>query len=114
MISYKGYTGTVRFDAEAEIFHGEVLGLRDVVTFQGTSVDEIKNAFEESVDDYLEYCAERGEEPDKPFSGKFLVRIDPKLHRRLHELSAGDGESLNSWLSMRLEEAVGEYGKKEE
>ena len=55
MINYKGYTGTVRFDAEAEIFHGEVLGLRDVVTFQGTTVEEIKAAFQDSVDDYLEF-----------------------------------------------------------
>ena len=103
MINHKGYCGTVRFDDEADLFHGEVLGLRDVVTFQGTTVEELKGAFRESVDDYLEFCEERGEEPDKPFSGKFLVRIDPSLHRRLYELSASEGESLNSWVASRLE-----------
>ena len=103
MITHKGYCGTVRFDDEAEIFHGEVFGLRDVVTFQGTTVREVKRAFEESVDDYLEFCEERGEEPDKPFSGKFLVRIAPQLHRRLYELSADEGESLNAWLATKLE-----------
>lgn len=103
MMTYKGYSGTVRFDDESEIFHGEILGVRDVVTFQGTTVEEVKRAFEESIDDYLEFCEERGEEPDKPFSGKFLVRIDPRLHRKLYELSADEGESLNAWLSEKLE-----------
>lgn len=103
MMTYKGYSGNVRFDDKAEIFHGEVLGLRDVVTFQGTTVEELKTAFEESVEDYLEFCGERGESPDKPFSGKFLLRVDPQLHRRLYELSVDEGESLNSWLTHTLE-----------
>lgn len=106
MINYKGYSGTVRFDDEADIFHGEVLGLRDVVTFQGTTVEELKQAFKDSVDDYLDYCAERGEEPDKPFSGKFLMRLDPTLHRRLYELSAEEGTSLNAWLADKLAQVV--------
>lgn len=104
MMNYKGYNGSVRFDDEAGVFHGEVIGLRDVVTFQGTTVDELKQSFQDSVDDYLDFCAERGEEPDKPFSGKFLLRVDPVLHRRLVELSADDGESLNNWIASRLGE----------
>jgi predicted HicB family RNase H-like nuclease len=104
MMTYKGYTGSVQFDDEAEIFHGEVVGLRDVVTFQGTTVDELKHSFLDSIDDYLEFCESRGEEPDKPFSGKFLLRVDPLLHRRLSELSASEGESLNNWIASRLEE----------
>ena len=106
MINYKGYSGTVRFDDEAEVFHGEVLGLRDVVTFQGTTVEELKHAFRDSIDDYLDYCEERGEEPDKPFSGKFLMRLDPSLHRKLHELSAENGTSLNAWLTDKLAQVV--------
>ena len=102
MINYKGYSGTVRFDDEAEIFHGEVLGLRDVVAFQGTTVEELKRAYRDSIDDYLEFCAERGEEPDKPFSGKFLMRLNPSLHRRLFELSAEEGASMNAWLAEKL------------
>jgi predicted HicB family RNase H-like nuclease len=61
--------GKVEFDDEADILHGEVIGLRDVITFQGRTVDEVKGAFRESVDDYLAFCAKRGEEPEKPFSG---------------------------------------------
>ena len=70
MMEYKGYIGVVEFDDEAGIFHGEVVNTRDVITFQGMSVAEIKKAFRESVDDYLEFCKKRGEESDKPFSGK--------------------------------------------
>lgn len=106
MMTYKGYSASVRFDDEAEIFHGEVIGLRDVVTFQGTTVDELKQAFQESIDDYLEFCEDRSEEPDKPFSGKFLLRVDPLLHRRLVELSVNEGESLNNWIVSRLGEFV--------
>jgi predicted HicB family RNase H-like nuclease len=102
MMNYKGYSGSVKFDSDAEIFHGEVVGLRDVVTFQGTTVEELKEAFRESVDDYLEFCQQRGEQPDKPFSGRFLLRVDPVLHRRLAELSAQNGESLNNWIASQL------------
>ena len=107
MMTYKGYAGSVRFDDEAEIFHGEVTGLRDVVTFQGRTVDELKAEFQHSIDDYLEYCESRGEEPDKPFSGRFLLRVDPALHRRLVELSSNEGESLNNWIASRLGDLIG-------
>ena len=95
-MTYKAYGGSVRFDDESDIFHGEVTGLRDVVTFQGRTVDDLKAAFQDSIDDYLEFCASRGEEPDKPFSGRFLLRVEPSLHRRLVELSSSEGESLNN------------------
>jgi predicted HicB family RNase H-like nuclease len=75
-----------------------------VITFQGRTVDELKGAFRESVDDYLEFCASRGEEPDKPYSGRFLLRVDPELHRKLVELSTDEGESLNTWIASRLGE----------
>jgi len=93
----------VAYDDEAEIFHGEVIGLRDVVTFQGKSVDGLKEAFKESVDDYLAFCIERGEEPNKPCSGKFTIRISPELHQRLVAEAANEGVSLNQLATKRLE-----------
>ena len=104
MMNYKGYGCTIRFDDEADIFHGEVTGLRDVVIFQGRTVDEVNSAFRESIDDYIEFCVRRGETPDKPYSGRFLLRVDPALHRRLVELGMNEGESLNSWIASRLGE----------
>lgn len=102
MMTYKGFSGCVKFDAEAEIFHGEMVGLRDAGTFQGATVKELKEAFLESADDYPEFCQQRGEPPDKPFSGRFLLRVDPVLRRRLAELSAQEGESLNNWIASQL------------
>ena len=104
MMTHKGYGCAIRFDDEADLFHGEVSGLRDVVTFQGKTVAELRKTFRDSVDDYLDFCASRGEAPDKPFSGRFLLRVDPALHRRLVELSADEGESLNNWIASRLKE----------
>ncbi len=71
MMSYKGYTGHFKYDDRAEIFHGQVSGIRDVITFQGRSVDELKEALKDSIEDYLEMCEEEGKSPDKPFTGKF-------------------------------------------
>lgn len=102
MMTYKGYTGNVAYDDDAEIFHGEVIGLRDVVTFQGKTVDELKKALRESVEDYLAFCAKRGEQPEKPCSGKFVVRIPPTLHRRLIVEAASEGISLNQWAVKKL------------
>jgi predicted HicB family RNase H-like nuclease len=106
MIEYKGYVGRVEFDPEAAIFHGEVINTRDVITFQGRSVDELRHAFQESVNDYLAFCKQRGEEPDKPFSGQFLTRLTPELHRQVNMAAAMSGMSLNSWVSQALESAL--------
>ncbi len=103
MMQYKGYVGNVEFDAEAGILHGEVLGLRDVVTFQGRSIDEIERAFRESVDDYLDFCHSRGESPEKPRSGTFMVRLGSDLHRRLDMVARREGKSLNSVVKEFLE-----------
>lgn len=107
MMQHKGYTGKVEFDADAGILHGEVLGIRDVVTFQGTSVAEVQKAFRESVDDYLAFCKQRGESPDKPCSGQFLVRIDSELHRKASVLAAAEGRSLNSVVGEALSIRIG-------
>lgn len=106
MMKYKGYIAHVKYDDEAKIFHGEVLGIKDVVTFQGTTVDEIEAAFKGSVDDYLDFCKERGEEPDRPFSGKFNLRIPPDLHAKLSIAAQLEGESLNNYIAKMLQKLV--------
>jgi predicted HicB family RNase H-like nuclease len=106
MMEYKGYVGKVEFDDEAGIFHGEVLDTRDVVTFQGQSVDELKAAFQESIDDYLAFCKQRGEEPNKPFSGQFITRVPPELHRQVNLAASISGKSLNAWVVEQLQTAA--------
>ncbi len=101
-----GYTGYVEFDDEAGLFHGEVIDTKDVITFQGTTVEEIQIAFRDSVDDYLEFCTERGEKPGKPFSGKFVLRIPPSIHHQIYVKAVKSGKSLNKWVQETLEEAI--------
>jgi len=103
VLEYKGYTGKVEFDPDAGVFHGEVIDLRDVVTFQGTSVDEIEEAFRISVDDYLDFCRELGEAPDRPFTGRFMLRLPPRLHRKAYVNAVREGKSLNQWIADRID-----------
>lgn len=102
MLKYKDYIGYVEFDEEAEIFHGEVVNTRDVITFQGSTVQSLKKAFKESVDDYLAFCQERNEQPERPFSGKFNVRLDPELHREAYIAAKMAGISLNTWVARAI------------
>ena len=82
-MEYKGYIGDVTFDSDAHLFHGEVINTKDVITFQGKTVDELERAFYESVDDYISWCKEDGVEPEKPYSGKFNLRLTPELHKEV-------------------------------
>jgi len=106
MLEHKGYVGHVEYDDKAEIFHGEIINTRDVITFQGKSVDELQAAFVDSIEDYLEYCIKRCEKPEKPFSGKFVLRTSPDLHRELFLAAKKAGKSLNAWLNEQLERAT--------
>lgn len=107
MMEYQGYLGKVEFDDAAGVFHGEVINIRDVVTFQGDTVTKLKKAFRESIDDYLAFCQQRGEDPDKPFSGQFVTRISPELHRLVNAAAKLSGKSLNAWVAEQLQAAVG-------
>jgi len=106
MMEHKGYVGRVEYDDEAGVFHGEVINTRDVMTFQGTTVAELRKAFHDSVEDYLAFCQERGEEPEKPFSGQFITRLSPDLHRRINLAAILSGKSLNAWVTEQLESSV--------
>lgn len=105
-MQHKGYVGVVELDEEAGIIHGRVIGLRDVITFQGETVAAARKAFEDSVDDYLAFCKERGEEPEKPYSGRLLVRVTPELHRALAGVAESRKQSMNSLIEAALVRAV--------
>ena len=108
MMEYKGYIGKVEIDEEAGILHGEVINIRDVITYEGRSVEELQHAFRESVEDYLAFCSERGEDPEKPFSGKFVVRLPTEIHRKAYVRAKLADKSLNSWVAEVIESAVQE------
>jgi predicted HicB family RNase H-like nuclease len=106
-VTYLGYSAKVTFDADAEVLHGEVVGLRDVITFQATSVEGLKAAFRDSVDDYLKWCAELGQEPERAYAGRFLVRMDPGVHRDLALAAERAGISINAFVVACVEREVG-------
>lgn len=108
MLKYKDYIGHIEFDDTAEIFHGEVINIRDVITFQGKSVAELKKAFKESIDDYLAFCKKRNEQPEKPFSGKFNLRLDPDLHRQVSIAAKKSHMSLNQYIAEAIKHHVQE------
>ena len=112
MIDYKGYTGVFEFDASLDAFRGRIVGLRDVVTFEGRSLDELRRAMAESVEDYLELCDEAGKEPERSYRGEFLVRTTPELHRAVAVEAESAGMSLNAWVETTLAATVAEAGPK--
>lgn len=104
MLEYKGYVGTVEFEPDDMAFHGEVVGLaQDGIHFTGKTAEEIEQAFRESVDDYLAWCAERGVEPDRPYSGKIMIRIDPAHHRKAAISAKAANLSINKWFEQLIE-----------
>ncbi len=98
-IQYKGYTGVFEYEPDDEAFHGTVLGIRDVIHFCGGSIAELKTALADSVEEYLDMCKADGVEPQKPFSGKFALRLDPEIHRKVAEVAKASGKSLNAWMA---------------
>ena len=106
MMDYEGYRAVVTYDDEVGVFHGEVVDTHDVITFQGTSVGELRQAFRESVDEYLNVCAERGRTPDKPFSGNVALRLPPSVHRDATAAARSADQSLNAWLTETITRAA--------
>jgi predicted HicB family RNase H-like nuclease len=106
MLKYKGYIGQVEFDEELKTLHGRVIGLKDVITFQGNNAQEIEQAFKDSVEDYLEFCRKLGEKPEKTYSGKIPLRIDPELHAELSAKASMHGLSLNSFIAEQLKKCT--------
>ena len=105
-MSHDGYLATIELDEDAGLYHGEVINTRDVLTFQGRTFDDLKAAFADTIADYIEWCRERGKEPERPYSGNFTVRISPELHRRLATLAARSGKSVNTFITEALERST--------
>jgi predicted HicB family RNase H-like nuclease len=101
-MEYKGYLGTVEYDPEAKLFHGDIINTRDVITFQGTTVAEIERAFKDSIEDYLTWCKEEGVEPEKPYSGRFNLRLPPELHKEVAVKAKKLKVSINSFVEKAI------------
>ena len=105
-MTYKGYTARVEFDDRDSIFVGRILGIRNIISFHGETVSELRTAFERSVADYLLDCEQQGIQPEKPASGKSLLRVPPEVHGRALVAAQASGKSLNQWASEVLQQAA--------
>lgn len=107
-LKYKGYSGSVEFSPEDNCFFGKVQGLKGtLISYEGTSVDEIRQDFEEAVECYLDSCRERGVEPAKPYSGRLIVRMPSDLHSAVAQAAAKTGTTINDFINTALQHKVG-------
>jgi predicted HicB family RNase H-like nuclease len=107
-VKHKGYEAVVGYDEDDRIFTGRVIDTQDVIAFDGASVAELETAFQAVIDEYLEDCTRIGKQPNKPFSGKFVVRIPPEDHRAAVVAAEKAGVSLNAWAADALRKAAHE------
>jgi len=102
-LEYKGYRGNVEYSAHDHCFYGKVLGIRALVTYEGSDVDTIEREFQASVDEYLDLCEQEGIIPEKEYSGLFQVRVSPEIHRELAIKAEASGKKLNTVAAEALE-----------
>ena len=105
-IAYKGYTANIEFDAADGLFVGRLAGINDVVGFHAETVEDLKRAFHEAVDDYTVTCTALSKAPEKPYSGKLMVRVAPEIHAQAALAAQLSGQSLNRWTEGVLREAA--------
>jgi predicted HicB family RNase H-like nuclease len=106
IMSYKGYAARIEYSDDDGCFIGHIAGIRDIVGFHGESVSELRQAFEEAVDDYVVTCEKLKRTPQRPYSGKVMLRIEPSIHARVAMQAESQGKSLNAWAQEALLRAV--------
>jgi predicted HicB family RNase H-like nuclease len=106
IMTYKGYTARIEFDADDEIFVGRLLGVRDIISFHATAVAKLRREFEAAVNGYLKYCDAHGVAPEKPASGKMMLRVPPEVHAAANVAAQAAGKSLNQWASDAIKHAA--------
>jgi predicted HicB family RNase H-like nuclease len=108
VIKYKKFIGSVRFSAKDEVFFGKIEGIDDLVTFEGDSVTELKKAFSEAVEDYIELCEKKNKSFEKSYNGSFNIRLPQELHKMAAMKAKTKGISLNHLIKQAVEKVVSE------
>ena len=103
LMQYKSFYGSAEISLEDGVLFGKIECINDLVTYEADNPAELKAAFEEAVDDYIQTCAEIGKEPEKPFSGTFNVRVGPDIHKKAYLKSLNEGLSLNDLVKKSIE-----------
>jgi predicted HicB family RNase H-like nuclease len=105
-LTYKGYIATIEPDLDDGILVGRVINARDIIGFHGETISEAVKSFHAVIDEYLEDCQQRGINPNRPYSGKFNLRLPPELHSQIASAAARSGKSLNQWVIEKLEQVA--------
>ncbi len=105
-MNFGDYIAKIDFDSDIGMFHGRIINIRSVINFYGESVDKLQEEFESSLQAYLDVCKEKGIDPDKPYSGRFNIRMSPEQHRRFAQHAAKESKSLNAWALEAMEQSV--------
>lgn len=112
ILKYKGFIGAVHYSGEDNVFFGKLMGIDDLITFEGESVQALNNAFQEAVNDYLELCESNGKSPQKSYKGSFNVRINPGIHKQAAHRSMELGMSLNQFVEQAINDKIKSTGHK--
>ena len=110
LLEYKGYNGTVEYSAEDGVLFGKVIGIKSLISYEGQSISELKNDFEDAIEDYLELCKEKGIVPEKTYKGSLNVRISPEAHRKAALIAISENISLNQFIENSVNEKIASYG----
>ncbi len=110
ILEYKGYNGTVEYSADDNVLFGKVIGIKSLISYEGQSIEELKADFEGAVDEYLDFCAENGIEPEKTYKGSLNVRISPETHRKAALIALSERISLNQFIENSVNEKIANYG----
>ena len=106
-MTYENYRGTVEYSSEDKVLHGKLIGIDDLVTYEGQSVEELEKAFRDSVDDYIAFCEVSGKKPERTYSGRIALRIGEDLHREIAMQAESMGASINAWIADALRKQAG-------
>ena len=109
LMEYKGYYAEIEYNSSDDIFHGKIKGINDLISFEGTSIEELKKDFRESVDEYLHICKQQNKSPDKTYKGSFNVRINPNLHKKAAIMATVQNISLNQFVEKAIIEKVSDW-----
>ncbi len=105
-MNYKGYTAQIEYSSEDECFVGHLAGIRDIIGFHGDSVNQLRQSFEDAVNDYLKTCEKMCKAPQQPYSGNLILRIPPQVHAAIANAAKKSGKNLNQWATETLSQAA--------
>lgn len=106
VLVYKEFIGSVHFSTDDRVFFGKIEGIDDLITFEGTTVDELENAFKYMVDEHIKDCADENKPLEKSYKGTFNIRLNPELHKKAAQRAIMKGVTLNQFVQKAIKKQL--------